>query len=101
VHSKIMLIDDKWATIGSCNLHSSSLSGHTEMNASIWDSSAVRALRCELLHEHLGHDTADLDARAALQLYREVAQQNRQMRDADAPHWQGMAYRLDPAAYGE
>ena len=32
VHAKIMLIDDAWATIGSCNLHEGSLFGHTEMN---------------------------------------------------------------------
>ncbi len=37
VHSKIMLVDDACATIGSCNLHANSLAGHTEMNASIWD----------------------------------------------------------------
>ncbi len=28
VHSKIMLVDDQWATVGFCNLHSNSLSGH-------------------------------------------------------------------------
>ena len=76
VHGKIMLVDDEWATIGSCNLHSNSLSGHTEMNASIWDATVVRPLRCELLNEHLGQDTAHLDAREALQLYRAIAQQN-------------------------
>ena len=37
VHAKMMLIDDVWATVGSCNLHPFSLAGHTEMNASIWD----------------------------------------------------------------
>src|SRR6476619_7525750 len=31
VHGKIMLIDDAWATIGSCNLHANSLFGSTEM----------------------------------------------------------------------
>ena len=101
VHAKIMLIDDKWATIGSCNLHSNSLSGHTEMNASIWDALIVRSLRCELLREHLGHDTAQLDSRAALQLYQLVARQNRHKRDVGDPDWQGIAYRLDPVAYGE
>src|SRR6185437_12902941 len=54
VHSKIMLVDDAWATIGSCNLHSNSLAGHTEMNAAFWDADVVRALRCQLLSEHLG-----------------------------------------------
>jgi cardiolipin synthase len=101
VHGKIMLVDDVWATIGSCNLHSNSLSGHTEMNASIWHPTVVRALRCELLSEHLNRDTAHLDAREALRLYQAIAQQNRRKRESDDPGWQGMAYNLDPATYGE
>jgi cardiolipin synthase len=101
VHSKIMLVDDAFATIGSCNLHAHSLSGHTEMNASIWDSKVVRALRCELLAEHLGRDTAGIDDRSALRLYREIARANRRKRDANDFDWQGLAFSLDPAAYGE
>jgi cardiolipin synthase len=46
VHGKIMLVDDGWATIGSCNLHANSMYGHTEMNASFWEPEVVRALRC-------------------------------------------------------
>jgi cardiolipin synthase A/B len=101
VHGKIMLVDDQWATIGSCNLHSNSLSGHTEMNASIWDATVVRALRCELLREHLDQDTAHSEARAALQLYRTIARQNRRKREAGDPDWRGTAYSLDPTTYGE
>jgi cardiolipin synthase len=101
VHSKIMLIDDAWATIGSCNLHSNSLFGHSEMNASIWDDAIVRDLRCALLSEHLGQDTGHLDARAALRLYRDIAERNRRRRDAGDSNWQGLACRLDPACYGE
>jgi cardiolipin synthase len=71
------------------------------MNASIWDATVVRALRCELLSEHLNQGTAHLDAREALQLYQAIAQQNRRKREADDPCWQGMAYSLDPAVYGE
>jgi phosphatidylserine/phosphatidylglycerophosphate/cardiolipin synthase-like enzyme len=100
VHAKVMLVDDEWATIGSCNLHSNSLSGHTEMNASIWDTGVVRRLRCALLAEHLGLDTARLGASAALQLYRSTAQMNRRRRDAGDHAWQGMAHQLDPSAYG-
>jgi cardiolipin synthase A/B len=100
VHAKIMLIDDAWATIGSCNLHAYSLSGHSEMNASIWDPELVRALRCELLAEHLGQDTGGIDDRAALRLYREVARENRRRRDAGDFKWQGLAFSLDPAMYG-
>lgn len=101
VHAKIMLIDDAWATIGSCNLHSNSLYGHTEMNASFWDAEVVRALRCALLTEHLGGDTAPLDMRSGLQRYRDIAWQNRYRHDTGDPNWQGLAYRLDPTTYGE
>ena len=59
----------------------------------------VRALRCELFSEHLGRNTADIDDRAALQLYREIARENRARRDADNFDWQGLAFSLDPAAY--
>ena len=71
------------------------------MNASIWDATVVRPLRCELLSEHLGHDTGRLDAREALQLYRVTAQQNRRKREVGDPDWQGIAFSFDPAAYGE
>jgi cardiolipin synthase A/B len=100
VHAKIMLIDDAWATIGSCNLHAHSLNGHSEMNASIWDPHVARTLRCALLAEHLGRDTASIDDRAALRLYREIARENRRRRDASDFGWQGLAFSLDPATYG-
>jgi cardiolipin synthase len=101
VHAKIMLVDDAWATIGSCNLHAYSLSGHTEMNAAIWDPSVVRTLRCQLLAEHLGLDTADLDDRAALVLYRQVANENRAGMDAPDFVWQGLAFALSASDYGK
>ena len=101
VHSKAMLIDDAWATIGSGNLHAASLFGNTEMNASFWDPAVVRALRCELLAEHLGQDTGHLDDRAALRLCRQVAGDNHTKRQAGDAGWQGLAFTLDLAAYGE
>jgi cardiolipin synthase len=101
VHDKIMLVDDAFATIGSCNLHAHSLSGHAEMNAAIWDPIVVRALRCELLAEHLGRDTTAIDDREALRLYREIARTNRRKRDAGDFDWQGLAFSLDPVVYGE
>jgi len=99
VHAKVILIDDAWATIGSCNLHAHSLYGNTEMNASFWDPVAVRALRCELLAGHLGRDTAPLDDRAALRLYRSIACDNLRRREAGDAEWQGLVFSLDPASY--
>ena len=52
VHSKLMLVDDAWATVGSCNLRTVSLTRNTELNASMWDPSVVRQLRIDLLTEH-------------------------------------------------
>jgi len=54
VHCKLMIVDDAWATIGSCNLHAYSLGGHSEMNASIWDEAVVRDLRDRLRRKHEG-----------------------------------------------
>jgi len=95
-----MLIDDSWATIGSCNLHAASVLGNSEMNVTFWDPPVVRALRCQLLAEHLGLDTARLDDRSALGAYRQIARDNRRRRDAGDWDWQGLAFSLDPATYG-
>ncbi|MFC5451476.1 phospholipase D-like domain-containing protein [Paenibacillus aestuarii] len=101
VHAKAMLVDDVWMTIGSCNLHSNSFYGHSEMNASIWDEEAVSTFRRQLLFEHLGLDTGHLDDRSALKLFRKIAHDNRQKRERTNFNWQGLAFRLEPSAYGE
>jgi cardiolipin synthase len=54
VHAKLMIIDDAWATIGSCNLHRYSMSENSEMNASIWDAAVARDLRETLHRKHEG-----------------------------------------------
>ena len=59
---------------------------------------AVRALRRELLVEHLGVDSL-LDDRGALRLSREVAHANRARR-AWGESLQGLAVAIDPAEYG-
>jgi cardiolipin synthase len=99
VHSKIMLVDDAWATIGSANVVERSFREDTELNASFWDPATVRALRCALFEEHLGQDTRGLDDRAALRLYREVALANRTRRERNEP-LSGLAFAIDPARYG-
>ncbi len=99
VHAKIALIDDGWCTIGSANIGNRSFYGDTELNASFWHAETVRALRVELLHEHLGRDSSALDDRAALRLYRETALSNRDRRTCWEP-LQGLAYAVDPAQYG-
>ena len=100
VHAKAMLVDDVWMTIGSANLANRSFHGDTEMNASVWDRRSVRALRRELFVEHLGFDTDELDAGAALDRFRDVAMANRE-RLASGEPLAGLAVAVDPARYGE
>jgi phosphatidylserine/phosphatidylglycerophosphate/cardiolipin synthase-like enzyme len=99
VHAKIMLVDDAWATIGSTNVAERSFHRDTELNASVWHAETVRALRVELLREHLDRDTADLEAAEALRLYARLARAN----DDRRAFWQplaGLAYAVDPRDYG-
>jgi phosphatidylserine/phosphatidylglycerophosphate/cardiolipin synthase-like enzyme len=99
VHDKIMLVDDAFATIGSCNIRARSFFDHTEMNASIYDPMVVRALRRELFAEHLNRDTEALDDVAALRLYAETARANAHRRQSRHAAWQGTAFALEPATY--
>jgi phosphatidylserine/phosphatidylglycerophosphate/cardiolipin synthase-like enzyme len=98
VHAKALLVDDAWVTIGSANTAERSFVGDTELNASCWHAATARALRIELLREHLGRDTTGLDDRAALRHFREVALANRTRR-ARGERLEGLAVALDPATY--
>jgi phosphatidylserine/phosphatidylglycerophosphate/cardiolipin synthase-like enzyme len=91
IHAKVMLVDDVFATIGSCNLRTASFFRQTEINASLYDPQVVQALRCELLAEHLGVDSRRLEDVAALRLYAETARLNAACRDED---WQGNVFAL-------
>ncbi|WP_337268672.1 phospholipase D-like domain-containing protein [Oryzifoliimicrobium ureilyticus] len=100
VHGKAMIVDDVWATIGSCNLHSYSLGRHTEMNASIWDAAIAKSLRCELFVEHLNEDTVTLNSRQALRRLRDVAVRNRAILKGLDGQWQGLIVSLNADDYG-
>jgi phosphatidylserine/phosphatidylglycerophosphate/cardiolipin synthase-like enzyme len=99
VHSKLALVDDAWCTIGSTNVAERSFHNDTELNASLWHPESVRALRRELLLEHLGVDTGAQDDRAALRAFHEVARSNAARRAAREP-LVGLAYAVDPETYG-
>lgn len=100
VHAKLMVVDDVWATVGSCNLHRFSLTGNAELNASVWCRATAVELRTALLREHLDLDTSAMDGRAALRRFGEVARANRRRLDAGEDGWRGIAFALDPATYG-
>ena len=94
VHDKLMLVDDEWATVGSCNLHRHSLFGNSEMNVAFRDPNAVRAMRVELFAEHLSRDTSCMDDRSALRLFRTIARENEKRCEVRDHAWQGLAFSL-------
>lgn len=96
VHAKLMIVDDGWATIGSCNLHRASLFGNAELNAAFCHQRTVQALRRALFHEHLDCDTSHLDDRLALRMFREVAADNRTKFERGEVSWQGIVFSLLP-----
>ena len=96
VHAKLMIVDDVWATAGSCNLHRYSLYGNSELNLAFTDPVAVRSLRSELLAEHLGRDVSALDGPSALRVLRAVATRNAERGYSGNPDWEGIVHALDP-----
>jgi cardiolipin synthase A/B len=73
IHSKVMLIDDHWGTVGSANLHRFSAVGNGEVNATFWEPQTARAFRVELFWEHLAADTSEIDDVEALRLLGHLA----------------------------
>jgi phosphatidylserine/phosphatidylglycerophosphate/cardiolipin synthase-like enzyme len=98
VHAKAATIDDSWGTIGSCNIGARSFFGDTELNVTFWAPDVARRLRVDLLSEHLGVDTSQLDDRASFALYRDRAHANAQRRAQGAP-LDGLAFAMDPRTY--
>ena len=99
VHDKIMVVDDEFATIGSCNIATQSFFNDTELNAAIWDEDFARAFRSALFAEHLAADTSRMEARDALKLFAQAARANAQARHRGEP-MNGIVFALDPASYG-
>ncbi len=66
IHSKLLLVDDRFLSIGSANMNNRSMGYDTELNVA-WDdvpgstlSRSIRAARVNLLAEHTGLDGAGL-----------------------------------------
>ena len=91
-----MLVDDLWATVGSCNLHAASLFGNAELNVAFADPPTVRTLRLDLFREHLDADVSNLDDRSALRHFRRIAIENRGRWEGGDHAWQGLALSFAP-----
>ena len=99
VHSKLAIIDDVWATIGSANLWNRSFFGDTELNASFWHAETTRRLRGDLLSAHHGGDLSTLSMADALDALALRAEENR-VRQRRGEPIEGHALALDAASWG-
>ncbi len=54
VHAKVLIVDDRWSTVGSANLNNRGMRDDTEMNVAALDSRSAHNLRLMLQAEHLG-----------------------------------------------
>jgi len=98
VHSKTMVVDDRWATIGSANLIFTSFQGDTEMNVSFWDADVARAFRVRQVDEQGGFSSGGMTGQVAVQKLAEVARANAVLR-AEGGELVGFACEIDPVGW--
>jgi phosphatidylserine/phosphatidylglycerophosphate/cardiolipin synthase-like enzyme len=99
VHTKVAIIDDVWATIGSSNICNRSFFGDTELNASFWHAETARRFRVDLLSAHHGDDLASVSMADALDVLVMRADENRARKANDKPI-PGHMIALDAAVWG-
>ncbi len=99
VHTKLAIIDDVWATIGSANICNRSFFGDTELNASFWHAETTRRLRVDLLSAHHGGDLSTLSMADALDALALRAEENRARQRRSEPI-EGHALAIDAASWG-
>ena len=99
VHTKVAIVDDVWATIGSTNLANRSFFGDTELNASFWHEETARSFRNELLSAHHGADLSALSFAGALDAFAARARENAARRASGGP-LEGFGFALDASRWG-
>ena len=90
IHSKLLIVDDLFVSVGSCNCRRESFTRHSELNVSVVEPGFAKSLRCELLSEHIERDTASMTGVEAMQLFGETARSN----GASKRGWRGIAFSL-------
>ena len=81
VHSKLLIVDDKWITIGSANTDKNGFKDSTEVNIGITSSSLAKELRIRLWAEHLGLLEKPEDS-----IIRQVGNRLKKVNDLSAPN---------------
>jgi hypothetical protein len=112
VHAKLIIVDDKWLSIGSANFVDISYrKDHSELAVAVWDPDVARKLRVKLFLEHISMDVSDMEDVEALkvpneitttahhQIFFKVARENRTQLDM-GNRVSSHAFSLDAKTYG-
>lgn len=74
LHAKLMIVDDEWYTIGSCNIHDRGLKSDGELNISVQDNSA-KELRKKIFTTHLKIECPD-NINEAIKIWYDASKEN-------------------------
>lgn len=77
-HAKLLIVDDRFLMVGSCNVNDRGLEVDGEINVAVADPELARQVRLDLFREHLGDDprlTGEIGGDVAV--WRERAEQSR------------------------
>lgn len=76
VHSKVMIVDDKWITVGSANIDKNGFKDSSELNLGITSTKLAIGLRMRLWREHLQDSTLDSDFEQGFYAWEKMAKEN-------------------------
>ena len=76
IHSKLMIIDDVFTTLGSTNINTRSMEVDSELNICVEDPAVARPLRKQLWKIHAGEEGAGDDIRTAFNTWTRIADNN-------------------------
>lgn len=77
VHSKVMIVDDRWVTVGSANIDKNGFRDSSELNIGIESQKLARSLRIRLWREHLQDFTEDFcDFELGFERWKKTADDN-------------------------
>lgn len=76
VHSKLMIVDDVFTTLGSANINTRSMQVDSELNICIEDPAVTRPLREHLFGVHTGEETIGADMAEIYKKWNEILKKN-------------------------
>lgn len=78
IHSKLMIVDDVFTTLGSANINERSMSSDSELNICVEDPAVAKPLRRQLWGLHTGENTSTDDMTIAFKSWMKIISKNKE-----------------------